>query len=76
MRHSENRASHLIERELAEYELCDLILRPLRTFLKNLHSIGSAGSKITEKTPYGVKRLFITFPKKTTVFRVIYVGQP
>ena len=64
----------LVERELQEYETCDLILLPssfaYRSFLQN----GVPESKLI-KIPFGVDlSLFRPVVKEDDVFRVIYVG--
>ena len=63
-----------VERELEEYEICDLVAVPSefvrRTFIEN----GVPEKKLV-KLPFGVElELFRPAPKEDRVFRVIYVG--
>jgi glycosyltransferase involved in cell wall biosynthesis len=64
----------LVERELAEYEFCDIIFVPselaYRTFLEH----GVSASKL-RKNPFGADPgLFRPVPKQDDIFRVVYVG--
>jgi glycosyltransferase involved in cell wall biosynthesis len=65
----------VVERELQEYEECDLIIVPsdfaYRTFVEK----GPAKEKL-RLAPHGVDlSLFRPVPKRDKIFRVIYVGQ-
>lgn len=64
----------LIERELAEYAFCDLILVPTELTLRTFTQYGVPAHKLRKNT-YGVESdTFHQIPKTDTVFRVIYVG--
>ena len=64
----------LIERELAEYELCDLIFVPSETTYRSFIEHGVPARKL-RKNPYGTELdVFRPLEKTDNVFRVIYVG--
>lgn len=65
----------MVERELAEYELCDLVTVPSRFAYRSFLDKGVSAEKLA-LLPYGVDlELFKPVSKKDDVFRVIYVGQ-
>jgi starch synthase len=64
----------IVERELREYEECDLIFVPSSFVYRSFVEKGVPPSKLA-KVPYGVDlSLFRPVPKEDDVFRVIYVG--
>lgn len=64
----------IVERELREYEECDLIFVPSSFVHHSFLEKGVSGSKIA-RVPLGVDlSLFRPVPKEDDVFRVIYVG--
>ena len=64
----------LIERELAEYELCDLIFVPSELTYRSFVQYGVRARKL-RKNPYGAELdVFRPVEKTDNVFRVIYVG--
>ena len=64
----------IVERELGEYEFCDLIAVPSEFVRRTFIQKGVPESKLV-KLPYGVDlELFRPAPKEDNVFRVIYVG--
>jgi alpha-maltose-1-phosphate synthase len=64
----------IIERELVEYEDCDLICVPSKFTYNSFVDMGVPETKL-RKISYGVDlRLFKPVPKQDSVFRVIYVG--
>ncbi|MDR7523656.1 MAG: glycosyltransferase family 4 protein [Armatimonadota bacterium] len=64
----------LVERELQEYDLCDLIFVPSSFAYRSFVEKGVPEAKLV-KIPYGVDlSLFRPLPKEDDVFRVIYVG--
>jgi glycosyltransferase involved in cell wall biosynthesis len=66
--------SHLKERELKEYESCDVIVVPSRFALSSFLEQGVPSSKL-RKNPLGVDlTIFRRVPKEDDVFRVIYTG--
>ena len=65
----------IVERELAEYERCDLITVPSRFTYRSFLEKGVPENKLA-LIPYGVDlREFKPVEKKDGTFRVIYVGQ-
>jgi len=65
---------HLVERELAEYELCDLIWVPSDLTYRSFILQGVPARKL-RKNPYGAELdIFCPLPKTDQIFRVIYVG--
>jgi len=67
-------SQHLIDRELAEYEECDLICVPSRVAYDSFVQQGVPEQKL-RINPYGVETdLFRPLPKMDDAFRVIYVG--
>jgi starch synthase len=66
--------SRLLERELAEYEYCDLIFVPTEYTYRTFVEYGIPPHKL-RKNPYGTEiDTFRPVPKTDDVFRVIYVG--
>lgn len=64
----------LVERELAEYELCDLIFVPSELTYRSFIQYGVPAWKL-RKNPYGAELdVFRPIEKADDVFRVIYVG--
>ena len=64
----------LIDRELAEYELCDLIAVPSEFARRSFLACGVNSAKV-RSNPLGVSLSFFRpDPKKTDMFRVLYVG--
>ncbi len=64
----------LVERELQEYDFCDLIFVPSSFAYRSFIEKGVPGRKLV-KIPYGVDlSLFRSLPKDDDIFRVIYVG--
>jgi glycosyltransferase involved in cell wall biosynthesis len=65
----------VIERELQEYDDCDLITIPSAFACRSFLQKGVPEAKL-RKLPYGVDlSLFKPTPKSDDVFRIIYVGQ-
>ncbi len=66
--------SRIVERELQEYEECDLISVPSDFVHGTFVAKGVAKEKL-RVVPYGVDlKVFRPVPKRDTTFRVIYVG--
>jgi glycosyltransferase involved in cell wall biosynthesis len=64
----------IVERELHEYEFCNLIFVPSTFTYRSFIEKGVPPAKLA-KIPYGVDlRLFRQFPKEDGIFRVIFVG--
>jgi alpha-maltose-1-phosphate synthase len=64
----------IVERELAEYESCDLIFVPTELTYRSFIEYGISASKLRQN-PYGVElEAFKPVAKKDDIFRVIYVG--
>lgn len=64
----------LIERELADYEFCDLISVPSGFALRSFVERGVPETKL-RLNPYGVDlSMFHPMPKRDAVFRVLFVG--
>ena len=64
----------IIERELREYESCDLICVPSKFAYRSFVEMGVAERKL-RKISYGVDlSLFRPLPKEDRMFRVLYVG--
>ncbi|MGD0073558.1 MAG: glycosyltransferase family 4 protein [Candidatus Binataceae bacterium] len=64
----------VVERELGEYEICDLIAVPSEFARRTFVEKGVPEKKLV-KLPFGVElKLFRPAPKQDRVFRVIYVG--
>jgi len=64
----------IIDREIQEYEYCDLIFVPSSFAYRSFVKKGVSESKLF-KIPYGVDlNLFHPVPKEDNVFRIIYVG--
>lgn len=64
----------IVERELQEYDECDLIFVPSSFAYRSFLQKGVSKERVV-KIPYGVDlRLFRPAPKEDAVFRVIYVG--
>jgi glycosyltransferase involved in cell wall biosynthesis len=64
----------IVERELLEYEECDLILVPSTFAHRSFVQMAISETKLA-KIPFGVDLdLFKPIPKEDNVFRVIYVG--
>ncbi|SRR5579875_996384 len=64
----------IIERELAEYETCDLITIPSRFAWRSFVAKGVPESKL-RLNPYGVDiQAFRPVPKGDDIFRVLFVG--
>ena len=64
----------LVDRELQEYNECDLIFVPSTFVYRSFVQKGVPEAKL-RKIPYGVDlRMFRPMPKSDDVFRVIYVG--
>ena len=64
----------VVERELGEYEICDLIAVPSEFVRRTFVEKGVPENKLV-KLPFGVElELFRPVPKQDRVFRVIYVG--
>jgi len=65
----------VIERELAEYDECDLIFVPSRFVQRSFIDKGVAQEKL-RVVPYGVDlQMFRPVLKEDKVFRIIYVGE-
>ncbi len=66
--------ARLLERELAEYEYCDLITVPSSFVMRSFVERGVARDKL-RLNPYGVDlSMFHPMPKRDAVFRVLFVG--
>ncbi len=66
--------ARIVERELAEYEFCDLISVPSSFALRSFLEKGAAREKL-RLNPYGVDlSMFHPMPKRDAVFRVLFVG--
>jgi glycosyltransferase involved in cell wall biosynthesis len=64
----------ILERELAEYEFCDLISVPSSFSLRSFVEKGVPRDKL-RLNPYGVDlSMFHPMPKRDSVFRVLFVG--
>ena len=64
----------VVERELGEYEICDLVAVPSEFVRRTFVEKGVPDKKLV-KLPFGVElELFRPAPKEDRVFRVIYVG--
>lgn len=65
----------VIERELTEYEECDVIFVPSRFVQRSFVDSGVAAAKL-RVVPYGVDlEMFSPAPKDDKIFRIIYVGE-
>jgi starch synthase len=65
----------IIERELAEYELCDIIVLPSSFAIRSFVEQGVPPQKL-RRNPFGVNlKLFRQVAKTDGVFRVLFVGQ-
>ncbi len=66
--------ARIVERELAEYEFCDLISVPSGFSLRSFVEKGVPREKL-RLNPYGVDlSMFHPMPKRDAVFRVLFVG--
>lgn len=66
--------ARIIERELAEYEFCDLISVPSSFSIRSFVEKGVPRDKL-RLNPYGVDlSMFHPMPKRDAVFRVLFVG--
>ncbi|MFZ0658365.1 MAG: glycosyltransferase family 4 protein, partial [Candidatus Binataceae bacterium] len=66
--------ARILERELAEYEFCDLISVPSTFSLRSFIEQGVPREKL-RLNPYGVDlAMFRPTPKRDSVFRVLFVG--
>ncbi len=66
--------ARIVERELAEYEFCDLISAPSSFTLRSFVEKGVPRDKL-RLNPYGVDlSMFHPMPKCDSVFRVLFVG--
>ncbi|MHB8383756.1 MAG: glycosyltransferase family 4 protein [Candidatus Binataceae bacterium] len=66
--------ARIVERELAEYEFCDLISVPSSFAMRSFIEQGIAREKL-RLNPYGVDlAMFHPTPKRDSVFRVLFVG--
>ncbi|MGC1342969.1 MAG: glycosyltransferase family 4 protein, partial [Candidatus Binataceae bacterium] len=66
--------ARILERELAEYEFCDLISVPSTFSLRSFIEQGIPPEKL-RLNPYGVDlAMFRPTPKRDSVFRVLFVG--
>jgi glycosyltransferase involved in cell wall biosynthesis len=67
--------NRIVERELAEYELCDIISVPSEVALRSFLEHKVSAQKL-RKNPFGVNLdMFRREPKRDDVFRVLFVGQ-
>lgn len=66
--------ARIMERELAEYEFCDLISVPSTFAMRSFIEQGVPREKL-RLSPYGVDlAMFHPIPKRDAVFRVLFVG--
>ena len=65
---------YLKQRELDEYESCDLIVVPSTFALRSFVELGVPAKKLRQNTLGADLRLFKPLPKHDDIFRVIYAG--